>query len=344
MEIFYLGRSKTIHDLRFIETLSEMGVVEALFLEDSPSKKRIHKKITDADLVVAAPISDALDHVVQSQPKFLIGISMAYEVNVECQDPKWKAKITENLSAVDCLLVDNPFVLREIQEHLGFEGVNILIPYGINLEEYLQIPNIKKNIDSFLCLRNWTSNHGNKFVLEAFHLLQRQGVQFKLRMAGEGRARDTWASQFPELSDSPDLEFLGPLDRNSVVNELKRATYYVSGSLSDGTSISLLEAMAAGRICIVSDFEANKFLIDNDDNGFTFKNGSARDMADVIANVMQLPDNRIDEITRAARRKARLVGDWKTNSVLLRKMLGDLIEGKKTNEKVHSNNSGPRWK
>ena len=329
MKIFYLGRSKTIHDLRFIETFSKMGVVEALFLEDSPCKKRIHNKASNADLVVAVPISDALDHVVQSHPKFLVGISMAFEVNIECQDPKWKAKITENLRAVDCLLVDNPFVLREIQEHLGFAGVNVLIPYGINLDEYLQIPNIKENSHSFLCLRNWTFNHGNKFVLEAFHLLQKQGVQFKLRMAGDWGVKNAWASQFLELIDSADLELLGPLDRNSVIDELKRATYYVSGSLSDGTSISLLEAMAAGRLCIVSDFEANKFLIDNDNNGFTFKNGSTQDMVNVIANVMQLPDKRKREISVEARLKARLVGDWRTNSVLLRKMLGDLIEGKK---------------
>ena len=329
MEIFYLGRSKTIHDLRFIETLSAMGEVEALFLDESPSKKSIHEKTTRADIVVASPISDALHQVVQSRPKFLIGISMAYEVNIECLDPKWEAKIIENLRAVDCLLVDNPFILRKIQEQLSFEGVSILIPYGINLEEYLQIPNVKDNTPNFICLRNWTTNHGNKFVLEAFHRLRKQGVPFKLRMAGEGQLRDTVASQFLALSDSADLEFLGPLASYSVINELKRATYYVSGSLSDGTSISLLEAMAAGRICIVSDFEANKFLIDNDNNGFTFKNGSTQDMTNVIASVMQLPGYRIDEITMAARRKAKLVGDWKTNSILLRKMLGDLIEGKK---------------
>jgi glycosyltransferase involved in cell wall biosynthesis len=43
---------------------------------------------------------------------------------------------------------------------------------------------------------------------------------------------------------------------------------YVSTSLSDSTSVSLLEAMAAGTFPVVTDIEANHEWIDDGENGF----------------------------------------------------------------------------
>ena len=49
---------------------------------------------------------------------------------------------------------------------------------------------------------------------------------------------------------------------------LSEADIYVSTSLHDGTSVSLLEAMAAGVFPIVTDIPANREWITDGENGF----------------------------------------------------------------------------
>jgi glycosyltransferase involved in cell wall biosynthesis len=49
---------------------------------------------------------------------------------------------------------------------------------------------------------------------------------------------------------------------------LGQSDIYVSTSLSDGTSVSLLEAMAAGGFPVVTDIPANREWIKDGENGF----------------------------------------------------------------------------
>jgi glycosyltransferase involved in cell wall biosynthesis len=49
---------------------------------------------------------------------------------------------------------------------------------------------------------------------------------------------------------------------------LSQADIYVSTSLYDGTSLSLLEAMASGAFPIVTDIASNREWITDGDNGF----------------------------------------------------------------------------
>jgi glycosyltransferase involved in cell wall biosynthesis len=49
---------------------------------------------------------------------------------------------------------------------------------------------------------------------------------------------------------------------------LSRADIYVSTSLYDGTSVSLLEAMGSGAFPVVTDIPANREWITNGENGF----------------------------------------------------------------------------
>lgn len=59
------------------------------------------------------------------------------------------------------------------------------------------------------------------------------------------------------------IEFLGGLDRETLRDEMQRAELYVSMALSDGTSSSLLEAMAVGCFPVLSDIPANREWLDH---------------------------------------------------------------------------------
>ena len=78
------------------------------------------------------------------------------------------------------------------------------------------------------------------------------------------------------------LVFLGLIDNESVASLMKKASVFVSTALADGTSIALLEAMAAGLIPITTDIEPNRHLISHGKDGFLFEPGNQENLADNI--------------------------------------------------------------
>ena len=88
---------------------------------------------------------------------------------------------------------------------------------------------------------------------------------------------------------------------------------YLSAASSDGTSVSLLEAMAAGMICIVTDYPSNLEWIENSVNGFIFPSGNYKALGSLIEKVSSLSLDEKNRISRAAKAAILLRGDWKEN-------------------------------
>ena len=90
------------------------------------------------------------------------------------------------------------------------------------------------------------------------------------------------------------------------------ADVYISPSHVDGSSVSLMEALACGLPCLVSDIPANKEWVVENENGWLFRDGDAEHLAQkILAAVAQRQS--LPEIGQASRRSAELRADWKRN-------------------------------
>jgi glycosyltransferase involved in cell wall biosynthesis len=69
------------------------------------------------------------------------------------------------------------------------------------------------------------------------------------------------------------MVFSGGVSDSAIKDALQSASYYLSASLSDGASSSLLEAMACGLFPIISDIPANREWITHEKNGLLFPAG-----------------------------------------------------------------------
>jgi len=76
--------------------------------------------------------------------------------------------------------------------------------------------------------------------------------------------------------------FVGGTSQDQLKKIVKSASFYLSASTSDGTSSSLLEAMASGLVPIVSDIAANREWITPEENGLLFAPGDHRGLAERI--------------------------------------------------------------
>lgn len=87
-------------------------------------------------------------------------------------------------------------------------------------------------------------------------------------IAGEGTEREPLEREVKDLRVEQSVQFLGRVSHESMPELLAQSDVYVSTSLSDGTSVSLLEAMAAGAFPIVTNIPSNLEWIRDGENGF----------------------------------------------------------------------------
>jgi glycosyltransferase involved in cell wall biosynthesis len=87
---------------------------------------------------------------------------------------------------------------------------------------------------------------------------------------------------------------------------------YISPSHVDGTSVTLLEALASGLPCLVSDIPGNKDWIEEGVNGWTFRDGDVDDLAEKILSAIR-ERKAFKKIGEAARKTAEEKADWNKN-------------------------------
>jgi glycosyltransferase involved in cell wall biosynthesis len=90
------------------------------------------------------------------------------------------------------------------------------------------------------------------------------------------------------------------------------ADLYISASHVDGSSVSLMEALACGLPCIVSDIPANREWVTNGVNGWIFPDGDVDALAGIISKAAEQHES-LARFGRNARTTAEEKADWKRN-------------------------------
>ena len=98
--------------------------------------------------------------------------------------------------------------------------------------------------------------------------------------------------QVKKLNISSSVQFLGRVPHEEMPELLIQADIYVSTSLDDGTSVSLLEAMGTGTFPIVTDIPSNKEWISDGVNGFLVPIDKERFLAEKILEAIRNQDLR----------------------------------------------------
>jgi len=127
--------------------------------------------------------------------------------------------------------------------------------------------------------------------VRAIKRLKDRNIQFHAIFASN---RDVELTK--ELVNQSDIQdkvtFLGGYRDDQLPALLADADVYVSSSITDGTSQSLLEAMCTGLFPVVSDIEANRPWVRHNKNGLLFPVGDDRVLADQLERAIMAPELR----------------------------------------------------
>lgn len=119
-----------------------------------------------------------------------------------------------------------------------------------------------------ICTRSWEPLYQIDLLLEAFRLARKCEYLLRLILLGDGSERERIREFIARNSLSDVVLTPGRIAPSELPRWFHAANAYVSCAESDGTSVSLLEAMATGLPVIVTDLPANREWIKEDENGW----------------------------------------------------------------------------
>lgn len=128
---------------------------------------------------------------------------------------------------------------------------------------------------------------GHRYLVEAMPYLTRRLGNLKLLLAGDGDLRESLEQQSQSLGVQDVVSFLG--SRNDVREILALTEVFVLPSTSEGTSMALLEAMAAGKPIVATDIPGNRAVLKHEYNCLLVPPGNPEKLAEAIAFLLNHP-------------------------------------------------------
>jgi glycosyltransferase involved in cell wall biosynthesis len=162
---------------------------------------------------------------------------------------------------------------KKEMEQLGITREKIsVIPMGVD-EAFLETGKdrkIKLDKGSFIILsnRNLLPLYNVSLLVRAIPYVLKEEPKTKFIIAGDGSEKEKLENKVKQLNVSSSVQFLGRVPHQEMPSLLGQSDIYVSTSPHDGTSVSLLEALASGAFPVVTDIPSNREWIADGDNGF----------------------------------------------------------------------------
>ncbi len=188
-----------------------------------------------------------------------------------------RSRFVRRLFIYVCKKADHLNCVSEVQkkelERLGVPSEKIsTIPMGIDAA-FLDTGK-NRGVESrnrpitILSNRNLLPIYNVSLLIRAIPIVLKEEPETKFLIAGDGTERKALEREVESLNINSSVKFLGRVPHEEMPNLLSQADIYVSTSLHDGTSVSLLEAMGSGAFPVVTDIPANREWITNGENGF----------------------------------------------------------------------------
>lgn len=284
--------------------------------------RRVVKHI-QPDLIHAGPIQTCAFIAVLAGFRPILTMSWGFDLMDDVHQSKWMEWVTRYTLKRSAFFTSDANVTRDKAVAYGMNPERtVVFPWGVNLEQFApdtdrwslrSIP-VGLNTDhlTLFCNRSWEPRYGVDVLAKAFVKAAQQNPNLDLLLLGGG-------SQGHSIRQI--LQRGGVLDRVSMPGQVTQkdlprwyhmADLYISPSHVDGSSVSLMEALACGIPCLVSDIPANKEWVVEDGNGWLFPDGDAEALAAKILAVIA-QRQRLPEVGRAARRSAEVRANWPKN-------------------------------
>jgi len=272
------------------------------------------------DLVHAGPVHSVAFLAALSGFHPLVTMSWAYDLLFESNTNLINRRAADyTLRHSDVLLCDNP-AIAQLALVRGFSRQRIVIfPWGIDLIKFS--PYLDNGLRAslgwqgkfvLLHLRNWEPIYGVDVLAKAFVLAAQEQPDLRLLMLGGGSLEPEIRRIFQQGGVLEQVHFAGQVVQDDLPPYYRASNLYISASHSDGSSVSLMEAMGCALPSLVSDIPGNRYWVEDGVQGWLFQDGSAEDLARGMLNAYE-QQYKLYGMAKASRHLAEERADWKSN-------------------------------
>jgi L-malate glycosyltransferase len=357
MKILYFSLGYCTHDYRFLKAISEGGH-EVFFVqlegnsrqvEDRPVPPnvqlilwkggreqfrwanlpilvldfwRLIRKIKP-DLIHAGPIQTCAFIANLSGFRPILTMSWGFDLMDDVHKGKWMERVTSYTLRHSTFFASDAKVTRDKAVAYGMDPEKtVVFPWGVDLEHF-RMKNaesrMSKGVFTLFCNRAWETRYGVDVLARAFVKVAQERDDVNLLLLGGGSQGHLLRKIFEGGGVLDRVAFAGQISQTVLPDWYHRADLYISPSHVDGSSVSLMEALACGLPCLVSDIPANKEWVTEGENGWLFRDGDANHLAEKILAASAQRES-LSTVGQSSRRVAELRADWKKNAEALMKV------------------------
>lgn len=259
------------------------------------------------------------------------GSDVLYQVD---QGPDWNQATQLALRSADGFFCDCDAVRTRAAQMAEMPDDRIVeFPWGIRQGSFAPQGPLPRN-DKFvretgtcviLSTRSWEPLYGIDVLLEAFRQASGGNPFLRLVLLGGGSG-ESWVQEFIRRHSLENkIRTPGNVARADMPNWFRAADVYVSCAQSDGTSVSLLEAMATGLPVVVTDIPSNREWVVEGANGWLAAVGSAREFSERYLLAANLGPEQRKVFSERNRRIVTERADWDQNFPKLLEMYERLV-------------------
>lgn len=363
MRILYFSLGYSTHDYRFLKAISDGGH-EVFFaqlegnqrqVESRAVPEHVHQVIWKGgrgpftwgslpalvadfkrivrdlkpDLVHAGPIQTCAFIAILAGAKPLLTMSWGFDLMDDVHKGWMWEFATKYTLRRSNFFTSDANVTKDKAVAYGMDSEKtIVFPWGVDLEHFSKKEERGKKEGFILfCNRSWEARYGVDVLARAFVKVARQHEDLRLILLNGG----SQGANIRRILQSGGVEeyvtFGGQISQTDLPRWYHMADLYISPSHVDGSSVSLMEALACGLPCLVSDIPANKEWVFEDENGWLFRDGDADHLAEKILAAIRQRE-KLPEVGESARKSAEMRADWKKNAEALMKVYETIIKKK----------------
>lgn len=267
-------------------------------------------------------------------------MSWGSDVLVEAgQGPAWSYATHAALDGADRFVCDCESVLFRAREYAAIrdEGV-VLLPWGTDPARFrpaagpsaLRRELLGADADGaflVLCTRSWEPIYGIDTLVEGFRRARAVEPRLRLVLAGGGSLAADVERWIGEAGIGDAVLRPGAVGHEALPEWFRAADLYASCAHSDGTSVSLLEAMATALPVLVTDISSNREWVAPGENGWLAPPGDAGAVAAALMEAAGLDGEARRAMGRRNRRVVEARADWGVNGARLLEAYAALAAG-----------------
>jgi len=315
-----------IHDDRWTDALRYVGFYPQIIRlgidasDPNDLRHRVDESASPDTPVLAGPLESVASHLIGLDAP-VIGLSWGFDLHTMV-DNSWLLRLHR-------LIVDSEATMR-IATDAGVSSQAItFLPWGVDVNRFkpdgphadLTRWGVRKSGRTVLSLRAHEPLYRVGDIVEAFALASKEEADLHLLVGHSGSLTDGLRAQARELGIAERTHFIGSIPEADLPDLFRAADVYVSASEVDGTSVTLLQAMACGTPVVASDTAGNRPWVRSGETGSLFATGDTLSLAHQLVAALDEALPVRSELTHNARALVKDQADWNANVWRLRQAL-----------------------